>query len=46
MEWIKGDLIETHDHEKHYSASYGTSMMGIWVEIDGEFSEIIDIERM
>lgn len=41
--------MESHDHEIYYAAT-GTSeddrkWSGTWVEMDGEFSEIADIEE-
>ena len=44
MDWIKGELLEDHGHERHYIATCG-NFTGVWVEIDGEFDDIIEIEN-
>lgn len=48
IEWERGDIYDTDDHMKYFHAhgisSDKTEWTGTWVEVDGYFDEIIDIE--
>jgi hypothetical protein len=50
IEWERGELIDTFDHEKHYAAngvSYdGKLWSGTWIVTDGEHDQIKDIEAV
>lgn len=49
VDFEQGDLIEVHDHLKEYGADgvdkNGNNYIGSWIEVDGEFSEIDNIEE-
>lgn len=49
IQWEKGELVEIHDHDKCYLAigygEDGSTWGGTWYECDGEFIEILDIEK-
>jgi hypothetical protein len=49
IEWEKGELVEVHDHDKCYKSTGhgedGSIWGGTWYECDGEFIEILDIEK-
>ena len=46
--WIKDWLIDSFSHENHFYCagedSKGNIFEGCWIEIDGEFEEITNIE--
>lgn len=48
--WEKGDLVEAHTHDKYYAASGededGVLYEGTWYECDGEFIEILNVEKI
>lgn len=50
--WIRGQEIERHDHEIHYECCNDRNRPkdkyynAIWIEIDGEFSEVTDEEEL
>ena len=47
--WDRDCLIEQHPHENQYFAigedSEGNFYEGEWIEIDGEFDDIINIKK-
>jgi hypothetical protein len=46
--WEKNDVSENHGHVIYYNCSGkdldGNEYLGIWVEINGEFDEIVEID--
>ena len=49
IEWKQGSLEDTDSHMTYYLATGvsadGREWIGTWEEVDGEFSEISDIEE-
>lgn len=50
IHWEKGELCENLGHDKMYCASGigedGTLYEGTWYECDGQFIEILNIEKL
>lgn len=49
IKWEKGDLIDSHDHQEIFTANgvdeNGKRYLAEWIETDGQFDEIDNIEE-